>query len=172
MRDAILRASVDTVVDHGLNDWTVEEVASKARCAKGLVNYHYRSKADLLDQTAEAIAFNRHARRLAAVANSTGLASIDHLWETIAFDVRSGWFAAWLGFAARGGASRARLELPEFGAQLRDALGRALELAPDVLPEPQVLCSIFDGVALRLLLGEPEERVFDAFHRLLLGAIN
>jgi AcrR family transcriptional regulator len=172
MRDAILRASVDTVVQHGLNEWTVEEVASKARCAKGLVNYHYRSKADLLHQTAEAIAFNRHARRLAAVTSGSGTPAVDHLWDAVATEVRSGWFAAWLSFVAQRARDNVTLELPDFGLQLRDALGRALELDREVLPEPAVLAAMLDGIALRLLLGEPEERVRDAFHRLLLGMLD
>jgi AcrR family transcriptional regulator len=166
----ILTASVETVVDHGLNDWTVEEVANKARCAKGLVNYHYRSKSELLEQTAEAISFNRQARRLAAIGQDSGTSVLDNLWAVIVTEVRSGWFAAWLSFVARSRATdRPRLELPEFGGQIRAALTRALGLGSDVLPEPLVLAAIFDGIAIRLLLGEPEERVKDAYHRLWLG---
>jgi len=55
MKDAILGAAIEVVALHGLNNWTVEEVANRARCAKGLVNYHYRSKQDLLVQVAETI---------------------------------------------------------------------------------------------------------------------
>jgi AcrR family transcriptional regulator len=172
VRDAILYASVETIVDHGLNDWTVEEVANKARCAKGLVNYHYGSKAELLRHTAEAISFNRHARRLAAVSNDRGSSALDNLWGTIVAEVRSGWFAAWLGFVARRGApSPPRLEMPEFGNQLRAALTRSLLLPRDSLPEPLVLAAMLDGIALRLLLDEPEDRVKDAYHRLWLGVI-
>ena len=172
MRDAILTASVETVVDYGLNDWTVEEVANKARCAKGLVNYHYRSKSELLNQTAEAIAFNRQARRLAAIGLDSGTSVLDNLWAAITTEVRSGWFAAWLSFVARErDLSEPRLELPEFGVQLRSALTRALGLATDVLPEPLVLTAMLDGIAIRLLLGESDERVKEAYHRLWLGAL-
>src|SRR5437867_10294521 len=62
VKDTILRASVETAAAHGLNDWTVEEVANRARCAKGLVNYHYGSKGDLLGCTAETVAMDRLAR--------------------------------------------------------------------------------------------------------------
>jgi AcrR family transcriptional regulator len=173
MKDAILTASVDTVVGHGLNEWTVEEVANKARCAKGLVNYHYRSKSELLSQTAEAIAFNRQARRLAAISQDGGTPVLDSLWDAIVTEVRSGWFGAWLAFVAGDRATgKPRLELPEFGTQLRSALTRALGLGGDALPEPTVLSAMLDGIALRLHLSEPEDRVKDAYLRLWLGAFN
>ena len=66
MKDTILRASVETAANHGLNEWTVEEVANRAKCAKGLVNYHYRSKGELLSRTTETVAMDRLARRLSA----------------------------------------------------------------------------------------------------------
>ena len=175
MKDTILAASVDTVVKHGLNNWTVEEVSNKAHCAKGLVNYHFRSKAELLEQTAEAIAYHRHARRLAAVAagmDDRGPSVLDNLWEAIRVEVRSGWFAAWLAFVATEPTARlTRLEPAEFKDQLRSALTRALVLPADALPDPVVLAAMLDGVALRLQLDEPEEKVKDAYHQLLLGML-
>jgi AcrR family transcriptional regulator len=172
VKDAILAASVETIVEHGLNDWTVEEVANKARCAKGLVNYHFRSKAELLHLTAEAIAFNRHARRLAAIASDHGASVLDNLWEAIRLEVQSGWFAAWLGFVAGEPTARlTRLEPAEFKDQLRSALTRALVLPADALPDPVVLVAMLDGIALRLQLDEPEAGVKDAYHRLWLGML-
>jgi AcrR family transcriptional regulator len=168
VKDAILTASVETVIQHGLNDWTVEEVANKAHCAKGLVNYHFRSKAELLQLTAETIAYHRQARRLAAIGANRGTSVLDNLWEALRVEVRSGWFAAWLGFAA---SEAAGLEPVEFKDQLRLALTRALLLPADALPEPLVLFAMLDGIALRLLLDEPEAEVKDAYHRLWLGLL-
>ena len=82
MKDEILGAAIEVVALHGLNNWTVEEVANRAHCAKGLVNYHYRSKNDLLARAAETIRDDRCARRLAAVQRR-GTAALDRLWQTL-----------------------------------------------------------------------------------------
>src|ERR1051325_3563634 len=48
VKDTILGAAIEVLAVHGLNNWTVEEVANRSRCAKGLINYHYRTKRELL----------------------------------------------------------------------------------------------------------------------------
>ena len=62
MKEAILSAAIDVLAIHGLNSWTVEEVANRAHCAKGLVNYHYRTKQELLGTAAQTLRDDRTAR--------------------------------------------------------------------------------------------------------------
>src|SRR5258706_5917501 len=99
MKDEILAAAIEVVALHGLNNWTVEEVANRAHCAKGLVNYHYRSKQELLARAAETIRDDRSARRLAAV-QVPWTKALDRLWQTLLREVDSRWFAAWLSLLA------------------------------------------------------------------------
>ena len=67
----------------------MEEVANRAHCAKGLINYHYHSKQELLKCAAETIRDDRRARRLAAVQGS-GSPALDRLWEAVpAFPTRN-----------------------------------------------------------------------------------
>jgi AcrR family transcriptional regulator len=82
VKEAILGAAIEVIVLHGLNNWTVEEVANRAHCAKGLVNYHYRSKQELLVQVAHTIRDDRSARRLAAI-QTAGTQALDRLWAAL-----------------------------------------------------------------------------------------
>ncbi|HEV8148698.1 MAG TPA: helix-turn-helix domain-containing protein, partial [Gemmatimonadales bacterium] len=95
MKDTILAAAIEVVALHGLNNWTVEEVANRAHCAKGLINYHYRSKQALLQCAAETLRDDRAAHRLAAI-QTPGSAALDRLWTVLLEEVESGWFAAWI----------------------------------------------------------------------------
>src|ERR1041384_1107972 len=95
VKDTILGAAIEVLAVHGLNNWTVEEVANRSRCAKGLINYHYRTKRELLGLAAETLRDDRAAHRLAAV-QAPGTQALDRLWSVLVREVESGWFAAWL----------------------------------------------------------------------------
>jgi AcrR family transcriptional regulator len=162
MKDSILAATIAVLADEGLNGWTVEEVAERAHCAKGLVNYHYRSKQFLLARAAESLRDNRQARRLAAFQTS-GAASLDRLWQQLTEEIESGWFAAWLALASaeeplRGAARGAD------GAVLAAAAGQALGV--ELPPESDVLIpAALDGTQLQAYLGVPIPRVEEAYQR-------
>ena len=63
MKSEIVRASRDLLVRHGLGGWTIEEVSKQAPCAKGLVIYHFQSRANLLAETAVLLRQERMVRR-------------------------------------------------------------------------------------------------------------
>jgi AcrR family transcriptional regulator len=99
LKAEIVRASRDLLVRHGLGGWTIEEVSKQAPCAKGLVIYHYQSRANLLAETAAVLRQERITRRLAALRQD-GAAALDALWSTIHAEVKSGEFAAWMALSA------------------------------------------------------------------------
>ncbi|MGH7560114.1 MAG: TetR/AcrR family transcriptional regulator [Gemmatimonadales bacterium] len=170
MKDAILTAAISVLADDGLNNWTIEEVAERARCAKGLVNYHYRSKLDLLTRAANALRDDRHARRLAAL-QAPGTAALDRLWQVLLAEVESGWFAAWLAMASAEGPLRQGASGWE-GRALAQAASKALgvDLPPD---SAYLIPGLLDGLELQLLLGVEPGAVEEAYHRawtVVLGA--
>jgi len=153
VKDTILTAAIEVVALHGLNNWTVEEVANRAHCAKGLVNYHYRSKQELLQLAAETLRDDRAARRLAAV-QTKGTQALDRLWAALTQEVESGWFAARLSLlAAEDPLRRAAAEAPGEGTRFTEALARSLDLK-----------HALDGLQLRLLQGAPAEETQEAYH--------
>jgi AcrR family transcriptional regulator len=99
MKSEILGAAKSVLVKRGLTAWTIEDVAREAQCAKGLVNYHYKTKANLLAQVGESLREDRIGRRLAALENE-GATALDALWNTLTAEVRSGELAAWLSLSA------------------------------------------------------------------------
>lgn len=171
MKDAILGAAIEVLVLHGLNNWTVEEVANRARCAKGLVNYHYRSKQDLLIQVAETIRDDRSARRLAAV-QSSGAQALDRLWEALAQEIASGWFAAWLSLLAADGAFRTAASATSKSSKtFALSLGRALDVDDQFVPRAHLIEATLDGLQLSLLQGAPPSATEEDYHRFWLAVL-
>ena len=165
MKDAILAAAIEVVAIHGLNNWTVEEVANRAHCAKGLVNYHYRSKQELLGTAAQTLRDDRAARRLAAVRH-LGSEALDRLWATLLQEVDSGWFAAWASLvAADDPYRRAAATRPADATALATALSRTLDLGSALVPESGLIQAALDGLELALLQGAPPIEVEEAYHR-------
>lgn len=162
MKDTILSAAISVLADDGLNNWTVEEVADRAHCAKGLVNYHFRSKQDLLARAAESLRDDRQARRLAAF-QARGATALDRLWQQLTEEVRSGWYAAWLALAVADEPLRNAARNTE-----GDGLARAASLAlgVELPPEAAVLIpTVLDGLQLQLLLGAKPSLALEAYHR-------
>jgi AcrR family transcriptional regulator len=171
MKDTILAAAIEVIALHGLNNWTVEEVANRAHCAKGLVNYHYRSKQELLTRAAETIRDDRCARRLTA-AQVPGSRALDRLWETLTKEVETGWFAAWLSLLAADDPLR-KAAAPETGesSRLAAALSRSLGLGTLLVAEGALIQATLDGLELRLLSGAPAGETEEAYHRFWLTVV-
>jgi AcrR family transcriptional regulator len=171
VKDVILGAAIDVIAIHGLNNWTVEEVANRAHCAKGLVNYHYRSKQDLLVRSSETLRDDRFAKRLAAIAVS-GSAALDRLWLALVQEVESGWYAAWLSLVTSDGQLRtAAAERPTDMESFAQTLSRSLGLGDRLRDQAPLIQSALDGLQLRLLQGAPVAETEEAYHRFWVGAL-
>jgi AcrR family transcriptional regulator len=171
VKDAILSAAIEVVALHGLNNWTVEEVANRAHCAKGLVNYHYRSKQDLLAQAARTIRDDRSARRLSAV-QSHGTQSLDRLWDTLKVEVESGWYAAWLSFLASDEILRTSAATqPGDARAFAIAAGKALDQDSSFSLRAGQISATLDGLQLRMLQGASLSEVEEAYHQFWLGVL-
>src|ERR1041385_6494484 len=171
MKDEILSAAIEVLAIHGLNNWTVEEVANRAHCAKGLVNYHYRSKQELLALAAETIRDDRCARRLVAV-QVRGTQALDRLWQTLMKEVDSGWFAAWLSLlSADDPLCKKAASQPKESRRFAAALGRALSLGNELTRKADLIQAGLDGLQLQLLSGLEPEKVELEFHEFWLTVI-
>lgn len=162
LKDAVLEQSVEVVVRDGLAGWTLDEVAGRARCAKGLVLYHYRSKADLLGLTAGQIERVRWERRFAALASGEpGLDAIDRLWVALEEDVDTGRFRGWMSLNAAGyfgtGLSR--------GDDFRAAAAAALGLPTEALADSASIEAMLEGMELLLSRGMSRDGLRTAYHR-------
>lgn len=169
MKDKITSAATTVLLRDGLQKWSVDRVASEAGCAKGLVPYHHGSKKALLAAVAANLARARQARRLAALAGR-GAQALDHLWQALIDEVRSGEWAAWAALVAEPGINApnaAPTELPALAA----AIGMALEVPPLRAEETGLAVAALDGFQMALHLGAAEETVHEAYHRLWLSLL-
>ena len=169
MRDRILAAATAQLVQNGLNNWTVEEVARRAECAKGLVNYHYRSKQALLERVASTLRDQRWNERGKAL---TGGNPLDRLWQTLIKDVQSGRFSAWLGLLAAGGTLRqAATPTSDQTTQFAMQVGNSLGLGDDLVPHVELIAGALDGLELRLLEATGVTPIEEAYHRFWLTVL-
>jgi AcrR family transcriptional regulator len=170
MRDQILHAAVTVLVQRGLNGWTVDEVAKEAGCAKGLVNYHHRSKHDLLIRVAERLRDERWTRRIEACRTKQPL---DRLWQTLMEEVRSGRFAAWVSLIGSAPDIRAASHAgADRQGDLATTLGQSLELGPVLRGKEGLIAAALDGLQIALLQGEPPTRLEEAYHRFWLTLLD
>jgi len=170
MRDSITTAAVRVLVSRGLNNWSVEEVAKKAGCAKGLVNYHHQSKEQLLRRAAETLRDARWSQRTEALSkNDPG--ALDSLWAALLEEVRVGRFAAWLSLLASPSLRDAAGGSHHSPAFVR-ALARALGLDDALETRSKTIEAGLDGLQLLLLQGVPAPEVEEAYHRFLLVALD
>lgn len=162
-RSRIIEATLALLTERGPGGWTLADVARAASCAKGLVNYHFKTKQRLIDLATEEVRTRRAAERIRA-ASGEGTAALDTLWASLVAEVRTGRFALWLALvghpSTRGTASEPANALRE----LTDAVATALSL-PVSNPLLGSVPAMLDGLQLLLLQGVAEGEVREYYDR-------
>lgn len=169
--EVILGAALKVLGSHSIAQWTVDQVAAEAGCAKGLVLYHFKSKDALLVRVAERVHENLRSRRFSALGSAKGAASLDRLWAAMVSDVKSGEFALWLGLLGDSKTRKAASHTGEDDRQLvagaAQAMGIATESAALGLISPAL-----DGFALALVQGRNEADVREGYDEFWLGVLS
>lgn len=166
----IIGSGIELLSSVGLNGCSVEAIASRSCCAKGLVNYHFGSKDALLLRVAERLRDERHQSRVAAM-DRPGSAALDALWRVTAADVRSGCSRAWLALLSNPPTAES---IQPTGLQIQSltrVVGEALEIPVDRL-DPVLLQAGLEGIEVRLLCGAEPILVREAYDRFWLGILN
>lgn len=84
----------------GAGGITLDRVAGDAGCAKGLVNYHFRTKVELITSAAEELLREREARWQRALEATRPEVAIRQSWQLIVLEASSGFWRAWTSLAA------------------------------------------------------------------------
>ncbi len=147
-RSAILEAALGLLREGGLPAFSVERVALKADVAKGLVLYHYGSRARLIDTCAKRHEYDR-AARLRAAASGVGIAAVDALWSELVSQQDDGTARGWLSLAAIG----------------------AVALSADADVVGQARRSLLDGCSAALAAGADRTAVREAYEALALALL-
>lgn len=94
-RSGILGAAVELIKERGARNVTVEGVAKRAGCAKGLVHYHFKTKTGMLDAVASELVGSR-CRLWAEAFDAPGpKEAIDRSWTLLMREAESGVIRAW-----------------------------------------------------------------------------
>lgn len=101
-RSSILTAAVQTLQRSGVEGFTLEAVARRAGVVKGLVLYHYASRARLLRAAASHIADARDGALSRALESGSGMAGVDACWNELRRQAEDGTSRAWLSLCAAG----------------------------------------------------------------------
>ena len=99
-RSTILGAAERLLRKRGEGVPTLAAVAREARCAKGLVNYHFSSKDSLLAAVAEEMGRRRVDRWQAAFAGRSADAAIQATWDMILVEHQEGLANGWAALRA------------------------------------------------------------------------
>ena len=150
-RSGILAAAVQTLQRSGLEGFTLEAVARRAGVVKGLVLYHYGSRARLLRSAATQIAGARAAAIEKALASGSGTVGYDACWDELRRQAEDGTAHAWLGLCAAGMIDRSASNA-DFEAAARNA--------------------VIDGCAAAIAAGTPLADVRDAYDALWLALLD
>lgn len=149
-REVILGAALSLLRSDGIDGFSIERVARLAGVAKGLVNYHYGSRARLLVAAGRALRHERGRRFARARAAEGGIRGIDAGWRELLEQERDGTARAWIGLTAAGS-----LEAPAQSPELETA----------------AVDAVLDGCALALAAGVPTDAVREAHDVLWLALL-
>jgi AcrR family transcriptional regulator len=156
---------------------TLDAVARETGCAKGLVAYHFASKAALLAAAAEDLGRQRVGRWEAAFQSPGPEAAIRSTWELIQTESRDGSSAAWATLRVeqdRVTVQAVNQHVTDFGLQLArgvEGLLRAMSVAARV-PVAELgwyLAAVVQGMETLLEAGAEPEQIQGAYAAAWLG---
>ncbi|HLB38748.1 MAG TPA: helix-turn-helix domain-containing protein [Gemmatimonadales bacterium] len=159
---------------------TVDEVAREARCAKGLVHYHFKTKAGLLAAVATRLGERRRTRWAEAFRAPTPDAAIKRSWSLLVAEARDGTVRAWTALLAqreKATDQAVSVESATFSAAISDSadgLLKELGLVPTVPSEELglLLAGVVHGMGLQLESGTEPERLQGAYAAAWLGVLS
>jgi len=162
-RETILESATAVTIESNLTAWSIAQVAARAGVAKGLVIYYFRTRKNLLRETATRIRAQVNQRRLEALSLK-GTAALDALREVLEGEVQRSEAAALLGLATSKDEEirNAAASSQEDQVALAHAAAHALELPHRAIP-PVLLEATISGLQLQRIAGCSEGEIRDTW---------
>lgn len=166
----IMAAAVSALKEHGAASLTLETVAATARCAKGLVHYHFATRRGLLTSVNDVLWDRREHAWVAALAGATLDDCVRQSWTVLSAERTDGTTRAWLSLLVdsdRSVAQAATRRLRRFNVSLYQASLRLLDslvLTPTIPPEEwgRMLSAVIHGMCVQAEAGgAPSEQESD-----------
>lgn len=178
-RRSILDAAIHELRDKGAGTATVEAVAKRAGCAKGLVLYHFKTKQNLFESAGSALVKTRMDKWTTAF-EGTATEAIDQTWDVLTTESANGVAMAWSSLLSPAGQISDQ-SVSDLSKSFANALGEAgIGLFARLGTEPRVskeelgwlLASIVTGIETSLLTGANAEAVNGAYTAAWLGVLS
>jgi len=169
-RQQLIEATIDSLARRGYSDTTLADVADGAGLSRGIVNFHFESKENLLIATLQAMADEYAAHWQAAFDKAEPTAAC-RLWALVAADFdrkicTKRKLAAWCAFWGEAKSRPTYQAL--FGARDVKYQETVISLCAELKaeggyaydPEPMALslCAMLEGLWLRLMMGDGTTR--------------
>jgi AcrR family transcriptional regulator len=179
-RTAIVAAAVEQLLVKPAPAVTIESVAAAARCAKGLVHYHFKTKANLLSAAATKIWEQRKTGWRDALAGSDPVAVIASAWALLASEGTGGVTSAATSLGTQTGDMVGRTVREcrqEFVAQLETSTRAmfermGLEASVQTQEIALLLGAVIDGLGLQVASGTPSADLEPAWAAFWAGVLS
>lgn len=165
-RQQLIEATIDSLAKRGYSDTTLANVADGARLSRGIVNFHFESKENLLIATLQYMA-DEYAGHWQAALEKAGPRPSDRLWALVVADFDrkictkrklAAWWAFW-------GETKSRptyqaicgardIKYQDTYVTLCREIQREGGYAIDAESVALGLCAMMEGLWLRLMLSE------------------
>jgi AcrR family transcriptional regulator len=94
-KQEILRIAEGLIETNGVNGTTLADIATGAKCAKGLINYHFGSKKDLITAISDRVVQARIGSWQTALESDSPHAAIDKSWKLLCSEAVDGTLVVW-----------------------------------------------------------------------------
>ncbi len=179
-RSTILAAVGQVLRRRGAHATTTDAVAREAKCAKGLVHYHFHTKQELLVEAVLQIADAREAAWVEAFDSPTPQDAIDRTWELVRAEADDGTLRAWTSLIALAdeevdrAVSSASKRFRERVTSATEALLRRTGRSPTI-PADQLgwlLAAVVQGMAFHVAAGADLDVLQNAYAAAWLGVLS
>ena len=177
---SIIEGATAELCEKGAATATVEAVAKRAECAKGLVLYHFKTKQGLFESAGAAIAVTRATHWAMAFEGGSPPDTIDKTWSLLTTESTNGTTLAWSSLLSPIGQISDHA-VKQLAGDFARVLGEAgMGLFASLGTEPRVnedelgwlLASIVTGVEAALLTGADPGVVGGAYTAAWLGVLS
>jgi AcrR family transcriptional regulator len=179
-REQLLETATRMLMARGSAGVTVASVAEEAGCAKGLVHYHFKTKARLWEAVARHLTVVRCAAWSAALSASDPSEVVSRTWELLTKESVDGSARAW--FSLTGPQSplpdqEVRKMISSFGDIVRASVGSLFDelgvrLRVPIPEVAEILTGLITGVGFQLLRAESPEECENAYAAAWLGILS
>ncbi len=179
-RALIVDAALGLVREQGASKVTVGDVATASGCAKGLIHYHFKTKARLWVAVADRLAADRRDRWTRIFDSATPTQAVERSWGLLVSESVDGTLRAWTSLFGSGTSLPDRLvrsSLTDFSTALGAAVGAMFQShkAPLRIGRGELgwfLGSLVTGVGYLLLAGATQADLERAYTTAWLGVLS